>query len=142
MGRKPKIAGALRELMVARGHHAWTLEELRQALAVRGLQANFSSVFRATAKLETDGVVRRVELDDGRTHLEMRDEHHDHLRCRICGEVTPVPCGSLSAALAGLESTTGFLITDHRLVLSGTCPSCQERAALPATPASPAAVPS
>lgn len=125
MGRTPKIAAAMRDLMISRGHHAWTLEELRAQLAMRGTGADFSSVFRAATRMEADGVVRRVDLDDGRTHFEIRDEHHDHLRCTVCGEVTPVPCGTLSAAMADMEAATGFRISSHRLVFTGVCGRCR-----------------
>ena len=127
MGRRPKIAGAVQELMAARGRHAWTLEELRQALAAKGIRADFSSVFRATARLETEGALRRVELDDGRTHVEIRDEHHDHFRCELCGEVLAVPCEASGAAMRALEDATGLEIHDHHLVLTGVCRGCRAR---------------
>ena len=127
MGRRPKIAGALQALMLARGHHPWSLEELHAELDGGGLKANFSSVFRSMAKLESQGVVRRVELDDGRTHFELTSEHHDHLRCGSCGEVTAVPCGPVAEAIAQMEAVTGFSISDHRLVLTGTCVRCQRQ---------------
>ncbi|MDA8394312.1 MAG: transcriptional repressor [Candidatus Dormibacteraeota bacterium] len=126
MGRKPKIAGAVQELMAARGHHAWTLEELRQALAMKGVKTDFSSVFRATVRLEMEGTLRRVELDDGRTRLEIRDEHHDHFQCERCSEVLAVPCEASSAALRALEEGTGLVIRDHHMVLTGICRVCRE----------------
>ncbi len=127
MGRRPKIPGALQLLMTARGHHTWSLEELHEELDGSGLKANFSSVFRSMARLEADGLVRRVELDDGRTHFELSTEHHDHLRCGTCGEVTAVPCGPVAQAIAQMEEVTGFSISDHRLVLTGTCVRCQRQ---------------
>ena len=126
MGRRPKIGAALKDLMIVRGHHTWSLEELRSELAATGLRADFSSVFRAMARLEMEGQVRRVEFDDGRTHYEMTTGHHDHLRCSVCGEVAAVPCGPIAAAIAQMENLTGFAISDHRLVLTGTCLRCQQ----------------
>ena len=111
--------------MAARGLHTWTLEELRQALAAKGIRADFSSVFRATARLETEGALRRVELDDGRTHVEIQDEHHDHFRCELCGEVLAVPCEASGAAMRALEDATGLKIHDHHLVLTGICQACR-----------------
>ena len=126
MGRKPKIGTALETLMAARGHHTWSLEELHGELGSAGIKSDFSSVFRAMARLELEGQVRRVELDDGRTHFEMTSEHHDHLRCSHCGEVAAVPCGPVATAIEQMEALTGFAITDHRLVLTGTCLRCQQ----------------
>jgi Fur family ferric uptake transcriptional regulator len=126
MGRRPKIGVALEDLMTARGHHTWSLEELHAELGSAGIKSDFSSVFRAMAKLELEGQVHRVELDDGRTHFEMTSEHHDHLRCSHCGEVAAVPCGPVAAAIQQMEALTGFVIKDHRLVLTGTCVRCQQ----------------
>ncbi|MHB1499988.1 MAG: Fur family transcriptional regulator [Candidatus Dormibacteria bacterium] len=128
MGRRAKIGAALKSLMNARGHHTWSLEELHAELGSAGVRADFSSVFRAMAKLEADGHVRRVELDDARTHFEVTTEHHDHLRCANCGEVAAVPCGPVALAIEQMEILTGFDIADHRLVLTGTCLKCQQPA--------------
>lgn len=106
--------------------HAWTLEDLQAALVERGTPADFSSVFRAMAKLEGHEIVRRVELDDGRARFELRGEHHDHLRCQGCGQVTPVPCSMVDSALAEVELATGFAVSGHWLVLTGTCPRCRQ----------------
>jgi Fe2+ or Zn2+ uptake regulation protein len=141
MGRRPKIAGAVQELMAARGRHAWTLEELRQALAAKGIRADFSSVFRAAARLETEGTLRRVELDDGRTHVEIRDEHHDHFRCERCGEVLAVPCEASGAAMRALEDATGMEILDHHLVLTGICQGCRVGSSRQRVPSAAGAAP-
>lgn len=136
VGRRPRIPASLATLMERADRHAWTLEELRSALAEGGAEADFSSVFRAMGRLEADGVVRRVELDDGRARFELDADHHGHLRCEGCGEVSPVPCRAVDATLTELEAATGFAITGHRLVLDGVCPGCRRaRAAVRPAPA-------
>lgn len=125
MGRRPRIPGDLASFMRQDDRHAWTLEELQLALAARGTPADFSSVFRAMGKLESGGVVRKLELDDGRVRFELDAGHHDHLRCQSCGEVSPVPCGVVDSTLVEVESATGFAVSGHWLVLTGTCPRCR-----------------
>ncbi|PZS16976.1 MAG: hypothetical protein DLM54_10455 [Acidimicrobiales bacterium] len=125
MGRRPRIPGELATFMRQDHRHAWTLEDLQAALSERGTPADFSSVFRAMAKLESDGVVRKLELDDGRARFELQAEHHDHLLCNGCGQVSPVPCGVVASALAEAERATGFVVSGHWLVLTGTCPQCR-----------------
>jgi len=121
VARKPVISAALTSLMQARGHHAWTLEDLQAGLAGRGVASDFSSVFRAAEKLAADGAIRKLILDDGRARYELVEAHHDHLRCTRCGKVVPIPCLIGARALAALERETGISIKDHHLVLSGTC---------------------
>jgi len=136
MGRRPRIPAALVELLGQEGPHAWSLEELHAGLLGHGVQADFSSVFRAAAKLEAEGVLRRVDLGDGRSRFEatgMPDggheaRHHDHIRCDCCGLVTAVPCGLVHSAVRAIERSTGFAVSGHSLVLTGTCPSCAGQA--------------
>ncbi len=137
MGRRPRIPGDLATFMRQDDRHAWTLEDLQTALTERGTPADFSSVFRAMAKLESDGVVRKLELDDGRARFELQADHHDHLLCNGCGQVSPVPCGVVAGALAEAEQATGFAVSGHWLVLTGTCPQCRrlESSGGPSAPA-------
>jgi Fe2+ or Zn2+ uptake regulation protein len=121
MARKPLISGALMRLMEARGHHAWTLEDLHAGLANEGVVGDFSSVFRAAEKLIADGAIRKLVFDDGRARYELVEAHHDHMRCTRCGRVVPIPCLIGGLTLTALERETGIAIHDHHLVLSGVC---------------------
>jgi Fe2+ or Zn2+ uptake regulation protein len=109
---------------LGRSRHGWSIDELAEALETRGLKADFSSVFRALGRLEADGEVERVELDDGKARFERSTEHHEHIRCESCGSVAAVPCSLRSEVLPSLQRHTGYSIRSHRLVLSGVCPDC------------------
>jgi len=126
MARKPLVSTALMTLMHERHHHAWTLEDLHDALAERAVAADFSSVFRAAEKLAGAGAIRKLTLDDGRARFELSDAHHDHFHCTRCGELVPVPCLIGPGNFAALERETGIAILDHHIVLSGLCRECRE----------------
>ena len=125
MGRRPRIAGAILQLMGEEHRHGWTIEELHSALEAKGLQTDFSSVFRATVKLAGERAVARVDLDDGRSRFELSAGHHDHVRCERCGRIAALPCGVGEAIADQVEEATGFTVGGHRLVWTGTCSSCQ-----------------
>lgn len=105
--------------------HDWSIEDLHAAVLARGRSADFSSVFRAVMRLESEGAIRRVSLGDDRPHFEVSGHHHDHVRCESCGAVSPLPECVLQRAESRVERGTGFAITGHRLVFSGLCPSCR-----------------
>jgi len=132
MPRKARISAAMVGLMGAGERHAWTLEELQSALALRGHASDFSSVFRAAEKLAADGVARKLLLDDGRARFELSTAHHDHLYCANCRQLVPVPCLIQPGDFAALERETGVAVLGHHLILSGLCRPC--RAAGAATP--------
>src|SRR5215469_6144169 len=126
MARKPRISSAITELLENGEHHAWTLEELRSALARSGTRTDFSSVFRAADKLVAEGTARKLLLDDGPARFERASAHHDHLLCTRCDELVPVPCVIPHKAFATLEARTGVSIDAHQVVLSGLCPDCRK----------------
>jgi Fe2+ or Zn2+ uptake regulation protein len=111
-------------LLSERSRHGWSIDELLRGLHRRGLAADFSSVFRALGRLEDEGAVDRVELDDGKARYEAAGEHHEHIRCESCGSVAPVPCALVGEVLPSVQRRTGYRINSHRLVLSGLCPAC------------------
>jgi Fur family ferric uptake transcriptional regulator len=125
MARKPRIAARLLELIAGGEHHAWTLEDLHRGLARAGVATDFSSVFRAVDKLVGDGILAKLVVDDGRGRFELRGAHHDHLHCLRCDELIPVPCVIDQAASATFAAESGSEVSEHSIVLTGTCPSCR-----------------
>ncbi len=92
-----------------------------------------SSVYRNLAVLERAGVVHRILTTSdefGRYELaEDLTEHHHHLICEVCGDVTdftlpPAAEHDLEAALGKVARRTDFKVQHHRLDLVGTCPNC------------------
>ena len=125
MARKARIATALVDLIERGEHHAWTLEDLHRGLARGGIATDFSSVFRAAEKLVADGTLVKLVVDDGRGRFELKGAHHDHLHCVNCDELIPVPCVIDQAAFATYAAESGSEVSEHSVILTGTCPSCR-----------------
>jgi Fur family ferric uptake transcriptional regulator len=125
MGRRPRIPEAIHDLMADQRRHAWTLEEIQADLTLRGISADFSSVFRSVERLEAEGALRRVNVDHGPPRFERSAAHHDHLHCTKCDALVPVPCLARRIDLRALEAETGFTVTAHNIVLSGICAACR-----------------
>jgi Fe2+ or Zn2+ uptake regulation protein len=91
-----------------------------------------SSAYRNLAVLERAGVVHRIVTSDEYARYELAEdftEHHHHLICSTCGDVTdftvtPALEADLETALAKVGRRTGFRIEHHRLDLVGTCSDC------------------
>ena len=125
MPRRARVSAALLAILSDSERHAWTLDELHDGLVQRGLDSDFSSVFRAAEKLIAGGMIRKVILTDGRSRLELVATHHDHLYCIRCNALVAVPCIIGNSEIVALERETGAAITDHHLVLNGICGDCR-----------------
>ena len=125
MARPSPVRDAVAELIAKSGRHDWSIEDLVEALAKRKVEANFSTVFRALARLEADGLAQRVELGDGKARYESAGgAHHEHVRCERCGAVGEVPGCIVGDALPRVQKLTGFRVTGHQVLFSGLCPKC------------------
>lgn len=92
-----------------------------------------SSVYRNLAVLEQVGVVTRIVTRDDFARYELAEgltDHHHHLICSTCGEVSdfalqPGVEAELERALAAVARDVDFAVDGHRLDLLGTCPGCR-----------------
>jgi Fe2+ or Zn2+ uptake regulation protein len=92
-----------------------------------------SSAYRNLAALEQAGVTTRIVTSGEHARFELSEsfgEHHHHLVCVDCGEVSDFTLPdtvetSLDLALRRTARKWGYQINGHRLDLAGICPSCQ-----------------
>lgn len=124
MPRPSPVRDALRELFSRPQHRAWSLDELVEDVRSSLGSGDYSTVFRAVATFEADGVVDKVDLGDGLARYEAHRDHHEHVRCQRCGRVAAVPGCALEAVGSEIESSTGFRLIGHNLVFAGLCPQC------------------
>lgn len=81
------------------------------------------TVYRALDLLSSLGLVRRLDLGGG-PRYELAEDHHHHLICEGCGNITefehcPVDLQDLSPVDAGFE------VRAHSLEVYGTCSACR-----------------
>lgn len=92
-----------------------------------------SSAYRHLADLQAAGLVRRISANDEFTRFELAEdltEHHHHLVCVSCGNVTDVTLSpsaedSIARAIGQLADAENFETHGHRLDVLGLCASCR-----------------
>src|SRR5882762_9932154 len=88
VARSSPVSDQVKLLFGAGGaKHLWSIDELHSAVVQALGAADYSTVFRAVSGLERDGLINRIDLGDGKVHYELRDTHHEHIRCDSCGRV-------------------------------------------------------
>jgi Fe2+ or Zn2+ uptake regulation protein len=122
--RPSPVTDCVQALILGGDRHAWSLEELHDAVREDVPTAVFSSIFRAVADLERRELVRRVDVGDGRVRYEAGGGHHEHIRCTSCGSVEEVPGCVVEEATVSVQRQTRFVVTGHQVVFSGLCPAC------------------
>ncbi len=116
--------------LLARAGNPVTIEEI----AEQAPRLPRSSAYRHLVDLQQAGVVRRVAANDEYSRFELAEditEHHHHLLCTSCGsviDITPTPAFEQAMAryLDDLATANGFVNSDHRLDLIGTCATCRD----------------
>jgi Fe2+ or Zn2+ uptake regulation protein len=126
MPRPSHVRSAIEHLIASEEKHDWSVDDVLEALRDRSIPADFSSVFRGLARLAAEGVVRAVNLGDGKMRYEAVGEHHDHIRCDDCGAIAPVPGCVVEAADESVRSATGYVVTGHSLLFTGVCGRCAQ----------------
>jgi Fur family ferric uptake transcriptional regulator len=122
--RPSPVTDEVKKLLLSGGRHAWSLEELLEAVRVSLGGADYSSVFRATVGLEQAGVIERLDLGDGMSHYELHEDHHEHVRCESCGRIAEVRGCVADDAGERIQAKTGFVVNSHQIVFIGLCPEC------------------
>ena len=103
---------------VAAGQHQ-SLEGIRAGCPGVGMV----TVYRTLGLFSGLGLVRRMDLGDG-PRYELAEDHHHHLICEGCGEITEFEQCPLD--LCGLPGACGdFQVRAHSLEVYGKCSECR-----------------
>jgi len=124
MARPAHVRSAVEGILEGSDRHGWSVDGLADALSAAGVEASFSAVWRALRHLERAGVAMRVDLGDGKVRYESAGAHHDHVQCERCGGVSAVEGCVVEDAVRTVEASTGYTLSDHRLLFRGVCPAC------------------
>ena len=112
---------------LARHGCAVTALDLDDELRRREPPVGRASVYRALEQLEQLGLVRRLEVSRGVAgyeRIEPDGHHHHHAICRTCGRMVPFEDHSLEQAIGRLSDSIDFDVSEHDVVLRGTCDRC------------------
>lgn len=90
-------------------------------------EVGIASVYRALELLEELELVHRLEIGEGGARYEPAlpgGEHHHHLICDDCGEVTAFEDAKLEEAIERLSGRLKRPVSTHDVVLHGRCRGC------------------
>lgn len=81
------------------------------------------TIYRTLDLLCGIGLVRRMDLGDGKSRYELAEDHHHHLICQSCGDISEFDnCPLEESELP--DEAAGFQVNFHRLEVYGLCGVC------------------
>ena len=105
-----------------------TAKEIADSLHERGQDIGVASIYRTLELLDRLRLTRRVDAAEGVARYEPvgpSGEHHHHIVCDKCGEVSAFEDSSLEDAIERLARRVDYSIDAHDVTLRGECPACR-----------------
>ena len=117
------------DLMESSSVRHQSAEDIYQALRDEGEEVGLATVYRVLTQFEAAGLVTRHHFEGGQAVFELnREGHHDHIVCVSCGKVEEFVDEIIEQQQEKIADQRGYAISDHSLILYGTCPDCQKAA--------------
>jgi Fur family ferric uptake transcriptional regulator len=110
---------------LARERDDVTAQSLWRRLRERDSRTGLATVYRTLALLSEKGVID--SLSHHGTELCYRlctDSHHHHLLCSKCHRVVEIE-ECIDGWIDEVTSRHGFVVTDHRVEITGVCGHCR-----------------
>ena len=92
------------------------------------LKTGIATVYRTLSLLEDSNVVTSLSFGaQGKKYELGAKEHHDHLICTECGEITEFVDEEIEKRQHAITDELGFKMEDHSMQIYGICKKCQEK---------------
>jgi Fur family ferric uptake transcriptional regulator len=107
-----------------------TPEALHQLIQKKypDLKAGIATVYRTLSLLEDSQVVRSLSFGaQGKKYELGAKEHHDHLICTECGEITEFVDAEIEKRQHAITEALDFAMSDHSMQIYGICKKCQNK---------------
>ena len=102
-------------------------EDIYVTLVRNGLSVSRATVYRTIEVLVKKGLARKLDIGDGRSRYEMRQDnsHHDHMICVNCGRIEEFVDLRIEELQKDVALRNSFILKTHKLQLYGLCRDCQ-----------------
>ena len=101
------------------------VKQIINFLRVKNLNTNKVTVYRIMDFFYKNGIVDRLEFQEGKFRYEVKKEDHHHLICQKCGRIEDVSDNFIENFEKIISKKKGFLVKSHSLEFFGICKNCQ-----------------
>lgn len=89
------------------------------------IKVDQATVYRILNTFYEKGIIKRIEIGEGKYRYEIEKDHHHHLICTNCGRIEDIEIDLSSGFNKEIEKKNGFLVKSHSLEFFGICRLCQ-----------------
>lgn len=92
------------------------------------LKTGIATIYRTLSLLEDSDIVTSLSFGaQGKKYELGAKEHHDHLICTECGNITEFVDEEIEKRQRLITEELGFKMSDHSMQIYGICQKCQNR---------------
>lgn len=105
-----------------------TARDIAGRLELGRRRVGLASVYRTLELLAELRLVQRLDMGEGIARYEPAHpggEHHHHIVCERCGNVTAFEDAALEEAIERLAQRVDYAVDTHDVTLRGECPDCR-----------------
>ena len=130
-GNGLKVTGPRLKILDLFASHAdehLSAEDVYRILLDDGIEVGVATIYRVLTQFEQAGILLRHHFETGKAVYELnKGEHHDHLVCVKCGDVTEFHNEEIERLQDKIAQDNGYRIVDHALYMYGVCGKCQKK---------------
>lgn len=90
------------------------------------LKTGIATIYRTLSLLEESDIVTSLSFGtQGKKYELGAKEHHDHMICTECGEITEFVDEQIELRQHDIAKELGFKMSDHSMQIYGICSNCQ-----------------
>jgi len=92
------------------------------------LKTGIATIYRTLSLLEDSDIVTSLSFGaQGKKYELGAKEHHDHLICTKCGDITEFVDEEIEKRQQIIAKELGFKMSDHSMQIYGICKACQDK---------------
>ena len=118
----------LKFLYENKGH--FTPEDMYMLLKKQNPDINIgiATIYRTLTLLEESGIASSISFGaQGKKYELGLKQHHDHLICTVCGEITEFFDETIEEQQEMIAKKFNFTMTDHTMKIIGLCENCKRK---------------
>lgn len=102
------------------------VNEIFNLLKVNSLRVDQATVYRIVDAFLKAGLIRKLELQEGKYRYEIAKDDHHHLICQVCGTIEDISDCNIQSLEKDINRKKKFLVKTHSLEFFGICNQCQQ----------------